>query len=134
MQIIRGVGPEMEQRKQQENSVQSMIQHVRHVNNINPGGFVQEGARGGDMTTLYRERHLCDEVVFDWEVASSTVSQDELITSLECDMIETINQLVTMTDSEERELELKKIEFLKVSIVRAKLGRAMISLAFRVER
>jgi len=86
------------------------------------------------MTALYRERHLCDEVVFDWELDSSTVSQDDLINSLEQDMIEAINQLRTMSDAEEREVELKRIEFLKVSIVRAKLGRAMISLAFRMER
>jgi hypothetical protein len=86
------------------------------------------------MATLYRERHLYDEVVFDWEVASGKVPQDELIMFLESDMIEAINQLEALTDCDEREMELKRIEFLRVSIVRARLGREMISLHFHMER
>ena len=82
------------------------------------------------MSTLYRERHLCDEVVFDWKAASGKVTHDELIHSLESDMVEAISQLEKLTDPDEREVELKKIEFLRVSIVRARLGREMIPLAF----
>ncbi len=82
------------------------------------------------MAVLYRERHLCDEVAFDWDEASGMISRDELIVRLQNDMLEAIDQLKSLSDSKEREIELKRIEFLRVSIVRARLGREMISLAF----
>ena len=86
------------------------------------------------MSTLYRERHVCDEVVFDWKAASVKLPQDELITSLENDMFKAIKQLEKLTNHDEREVGLKRIEFLRVSIVRARLGREMITLTFRMPR
>jgi|GEM_PF-3785351 len=83
---------------------------------------------------LYRERCLCNEVIFDWSMASATLSQDELVISLEKDMISTIDRLKTLRSSDAREVMLKRIEFLRVSIVRARLGKDMISLAFPMKQ
>ena len=84
------------------------------------------------MRTLYQERCLQNEVVFNWEEKSHKMSQDEIIEVLEKDMRNVIGHLDDLKSPQEKEVSLKRIEFLRISIMRAKLGRELVSLVFPI--
>lgn len=84
------------------------------------------------MRTLYQERCLMNEVVFNWEATSHKMSQEEIIALLEKDMRNVIGHLDESMGPKEKEVSLKKIEFLRISIMRAKLGRELVSLVFPI--
>lgn len=73
-----------------------------------------------------------NEVVFNWEETSHKMSQEEIVELLEKDMREVIDHLDELKSSQEKEVSLKRIEFLRISIMRAKLGRELVSLVFPI--
>ena len=96
------------------------------VSKFSKGGVVE------NIRTLYQQECLLNEVVFNWEAISHQLSQEELIELLENEMREVINHLDDLASAKEKEVNLKKIEFLRISIMRAKLGRGLVSLVFPI--